>query len=91
MVKVKVMHIQTANILEMMKIRQNYYAIRCEIIYGLSIVIFIFLTLTSSKDQGQGYAHFNEEYLGNGYIHDRNCYYRQIARQIWVFYLDIYI
>ena len=60
------MHILTADILEMVKIMQKVtIVIKYEIIYWLSIGI---IASALELFKGQGYAHFDNEYLGNGDI-----------------------
>ena len=46
---------------------------------------FLYLTLNHFKGQSQGYAYFDNEYLGNGDRYVKNYYFHQIASHVWTF------
>ena len=49
------------------------------------------LILANSKGQGQGYTHFENEYLGDGERYEENCYWNGIASHVCAFVWHIYL
>ena len=73
--KVKVMHISTMNIFEMVRYRRKlllpWNSKSC---MGFRLA-YLYLTLDHHKGQGQGHANFDNRYLGNGDRYGKNYYW----------------